>query len=170
MMEERFSFEFVEKQIRKKTFGVLSTIDKKGRPHSTGVLYGVSPPESSFALYVIVGEDYVKTKNVRRNPNVSLVVTFPHYWVRFAPAAYVRFRGTAEILPLDDPDGQWAFQQQRILRMAERTELSEDEAAVFIKINSEPTIFCYGLGLSLMEFRRTHTEAGYRVKIPENRR
>ncbi len=40
------TFEYVEAAVRKKTFGVLTTIDGEGRPHSTGVLYGVSPPAS----------------------------------------------------------------------------------------------------------------------------
>lgn len=41
MAKDRFSFESVEKEVRKKTFGVLSTIDSKGRPHSTGIIFGV---------------------------------------------------------------------------------------------------------------------------------
>ncbi|MHA1959683.1 MAG: pyridoxamine 5'-phosphate oxidase family protein [Candidatus Thorarchaeota archaeon] len=170
MTEQRFSFEFVEEQVRKKTFGVLSTIDKKGRPHSTGVIYGVSPPESSFALYVMVEENFAKTKNVKRNPNVSLVVTFPHYYMRFVPANYVMFRGTAEILPPDFPDGRWAFRQSRILRMNQETEVSEDESVVFVRINPEPTVFCFGVGYGVMEMRSAHTEAAYKVQIPETRR
>ena len=113
----RFTFEFVEKKVRKKTFGVLTTIDSKGRPHSTGIIYAVGSPEKHFALYSIVGEKYAKVRNIKRNPNVSLVVTFPHHWIRFAPASYVMFRGTAEILPDDDADGRWAMSQTRIERM-----------------------------------------------------
>ncbi|MFX1440493.1 MAG: pyridoxamine 5'-phosphate oxidase family protein, partial [Promethearchaeota archaeon] len=112
-----FSFDFIEKEVRKKTFGVLSAVDANGQPHSTGVLYGVSPPESKFALFVVTSESSAKVRHIRRNPNVSLVVTFPHYYIRFAPASYVMFRGTAEFVPLDDSDGQWAFNQKRILRM-----------------------------------------------------
>ena len=118
---KRFTFEFVEKKVRKKTFGVLTTIDSKDRPHSTGIIYAVGPPDKSFALYSIVAANYAKVRNIKRNPKVSLVVTFPHYWIRLAPANYVMFRGTAEILPADDADGRWAMSQTRIGRMNLRT-------------------------------------------------
>lgn len=171
MTSSRFDFDFVEKQVRKKSFGVLSTIDKKGRPHSTGIIYAVGPPESPFALYSIVGENYAKVRNIKRNPNVSLVVTFPHYWVRFAPASYAMFRGTAEIVPFEDPDAQWAMSQTRIGRMNLQTEADASGADyVFIKIRPEPTVFCYGLGHGLMEMRGDHTNMGYKVTIPEERR
>lgn len=167
----RFSFEFVEKQVRKKTFGVITTIDSKGRPHSTGIIYAVGPPEKPFALYSIAGTNYVKIRNIRRNPHVSLVVTFPHYWVRFAPASYVMFRGTAEILPDDDVNGRWAMSQTRIGRMNLQTDADElGVEFVYIKITPEPTIFCYGLGYGLMEQRGNRTNVGYKVTIPEDRR
>lgn len=166
----RFTFEFVEKQVRKKTFGMLTTIDKKGRPHSTGIIYAVSQPEKPFALYCITGTNYVKVKNIKRNPNVSLVVTFPHYWVRFAPASYVMFRGLAEILPGDDPDGKWVMSQKRIGRMILQTE-AEDTGVeyAYIKITPEPTVFCHGLGYGIMELKRDHIGGAYKVTIPEER-
>ncbi len=169
MTDPRFSFELVEKYVRNRTFGVLTTIDRKGRPHSTGILYGVSPPESRFALFILTGNDYVKTKNVQRNPNVSLIITYPHHYLRFVPDNYVMFRGTAELVPFDDEDGTWAFQQKRILRMNEDTDPTEGGGFVFIKITPEPKVFCYGIGFGLMELRKAHTEGSYSVMIPEKR-
>ncbi|MFW9793538.1 MAG: pyridoxamine 5'-phosphate oxidase family protein [Candidatus Thorarchaeota archaeon] len=169
MNENQFSFESVEKAVRKKSFGVLSTIDSKGRPHSTGIIYAVGSPAKPFALYILVGEKYVKVKNIKRNRNVSLVVTFPHYWVRFAPASYVMFRGSAEIIPFSDEDARWAFSQFRIGRMNLESDPG-DTNIVFIKITPEPKVVCYGLGYGLMEMRSSHTSAGYNVTIPENRR
>jgi len=167
----RFTFESVEKKVRKKTFGVLTTIDSKGRPHSTGIIYAVGPPEKPFALYIIVGANYAKVRNIKRNPNVSLVVIFPHYWVRFAPASYVMFRGTAEILPDSDIDGRWAMSQTRIGRMNLQTEAeSIGTEFVYIKITPEPTVFCFGVGYGLMELRGHIEGAMYKVTIPENLR
>jgi general stress protein 26 len=167
----RFTFESVEKKVRKKSFGVLTTIDSKGRPHSTGILYVVGPPEKSFALYSIVGANYAKVRNIKRNPKVSLVVTFPHYWIRFAPASYVMFRGTAEILPGDDADGRWAMSQSRIGRMNLQTEAeSIGTEFVYIKVTPEPTVFCYGVGFGLMELRSHIGNAMYKVTIPDDRR
>lgn len=171
MTDSRFSFDFVEQKIRKKSFGVLSTIDSKGRPHSTGIIYAVGPPESPFALYSIVGANYAKVRNIKQNPNVSLVVTFPHYWIRFAPASYAMFRGTAEIIPFANEDAQWAMSQTRIGRMNLQTEAEDANVEfVFIKITPEPTVFCYGLGFGIMEMRGDLANADYKVKIPEERR
>jgi len=170
MANDRFSFESVEREVRKKTFGILSTIDSKGRPHSTGIIFGVSPFTSPFALYILVGENYAKVRNIKRNPSVSLVVTFPHYYIRFAPASYVMFRGTAEIVPTTDPDARWAMSQKRIQRMNLETDPEQASTnVVFIKITPEPTVFCYGLGFGLMEMRGNHTNVGYKVNIPKNR-
>jgi len=169
MVEERFSFDFLEKEIRKKTFGILTAIDSKDRPHSTGILYGVSPPASKFCFYIITDKKYAKTRYIKRNPNVSLVVTFPHYYIRFAPASYAMFRGTAEIAPFDDTDGRWAFQQKRILRMAAATDPEELADAVFIKLNPEPVVFCYGIGIGIVELRMAHTRGDYKVTIPAER-
>lgn len=167
----RFTFDLVEKKVRKKSFGVLTTIDSKGRPHSTGIIYAVGPPEKPFALYSIVAANYAKVRNIKRNPKVSLVVTFPHYWIRFAPASYAIFQGTAEILPNNDADGRWAMSQSRIGRMNLQTvaELVKTEL-VYIKMTPEPTVFCYGIGIGLMELRGNHANGAYKVTIPEDRR
>ena len=171
MTDSRFSFDFVESQVRKKTFGVLSTIDSKGRPHSTGIIYAVGSPDSPFALYSIVGVKYAKVRNINQNPKVSLVVTYPHYWIRFAPASYVMFRGTAEIIPDSDPGGRWAMSQTRIGRMNLQTDAEElGMEFAYIKITPEPTVFCYGLGFGLMEQRKEHANLEYKVTIPEERR
>ena len=171
MTNSRFDFDFVEKQVRKKTFGVISTIDSKGLPHSTGIIYAVGSPDSPFALYSVVGGKYAKVRNIKRNPNVSLVVTFPHYWIRFAPSSYVMFRGVADIVPDTDPGGRWAMSQTRIGRMNLQVE-AEDLGTefVYIKITPEPTIFCFGLGFGLMESRNNPDSLGYKVTIPEERR
>ena len=167
----QFTFDFIEKKVRRKTFGVLTTIDSKGRPHSTGIVYATGPPEKPFALYSIVGAKYAKVRNIQRNPNFSLVVTFPHYWIRFAPASYVMFRGTAEILPDDNPDGHWAMSQTRIGRMNLQTTAEEiGTELAFIKMTPEPTVFCFGVGMGVMEIRGDHANSAYKVIIPENRR
>ena len=73
MTSSKFDFDYVEKQVRKKTFGVVSTIDTKGRLHSTGIIYAIGPPGSPFALYCAADAKYAKVRNINRNPNVSLV-------------------------------------------------------------------------------------------------
>ena len=53
-------------------------------------------------------------------------------------------------------------------RMNMSTDMSEDEM-VFIKILPEPIVICHGLGIGLMAMRSDHTNAAYKVKIPEDR-
>ena len=169
MTNRGFDFDFIEREVRNKTFGVFTAIDPKGRPHSTGILYGVAPPESKFALYIMTEKGYAKVRHVKRNPNVSLVVTFPHYYIRFAPASFVMFRGTAKLVPLDDPDAQWAFRQKRVLRMAQQLDSEVLEKALFIKMNPEPTVFCFGVGIGVMELRNELSSGSYKVTIPADR-
>lgn len=134
------------------------------------MLYGVAPPQSHFALYMLSVEGAAKVRNIRRNPKTSLVVTFPHHYLRFVPANYTMFRGTSEIVPFDDLNGQWAFRQHRILRF-NITSASEEtrQNGVFIKLVPEPKLFCYGLGMSIMEIRKSHETGSYSVRIPEVR-
>ena len=161
------TFDFVEGEVRKKTFGVLTTVDGGNRPHSTGILYGVAPPSSPFALYFLTLEHYVKVRNVRENPQVSLVVPFPHRILSFIPAPCATFRGAADVVPFDDPDARWAFQQRRILR--DNVAWLADIEPVFIKLKPEPVVQCHGLGIGLREMRSEHTAGGYKARIPTGR-
>ena len=115
--------------------------------------------------------NYAKVRNIKQNPNVSLIVTFPHYWFRFAPASYVMFRGTAEIVSFDNADARWAMSQSRIGRMNLRTAAKlVGTELVYIKITPEPTVFCFGLGIGIMEIKGDHANAAYKVTIPEEQR
>lgn len=71
------NFEFVGKEIRKNTFGILSTIDQNGKSHSTGILYGVASPESKFLLYILTENNYKKVQNLKHNNSISFVIPFP---------------------------------------------------------------------------------------------
>lgn len=163
-------FEQVEAAVRRKTFGVFTTIDPNGRPHSTGVLYGVAPPTSPFALFVLTLAGYVKVRNVHANPNTSLVVTFPHRVLSFVPASCATFRGRTEVVAATDPDGLWAFRQQRILRDNLAVLDRLDEPAVFLKLIPDPKVLCYGVGIPLRQMRKHREHLDYRVFIPAERR
>jgi len=69
---------------------VFSSIDAKGRPHSTPVWYLYDNDE----IIISVGKDEQKHKNVLRNPNVSVVIER-----RQLPYYAVMVYGTAEIGP-----------------------------------------------------------------------
>ncbi len=162
-------FAYVEKQLRKKSFGVISVVDSQGRPHSTGVIYAIPPRPHPFHFYVLTGIDYRKTRYIRLNPNVAFMVTFPHYWMRFVPANAVHFQATAEILPFSDPTAQATFRNSRITRMNLSSEYDEHEM-VFIKIIPPKSLNVYGLGIPMLEMRKDPGAAGYKTVIPEELR
>lgn len=162
-------FDYVEGQLRKKHFGIIGTVTPEGRSHTTAIVYGVSAPEVPLALYVLTEAGYKKTRNIRANPNVSFVITFPHHVLRFVPASCIQFQGRAEVLPVDDPDARAAFQRNQVLRMTLEQGASEPERAVFLKITPDAKIFGYGLGMSLLELRRNIEAGPFRTTVPAER-
>src|SRR6266705_2399374 len=87
--EAPFTFAYVEKLLRRRNFGVLTTITPEGRPHSLGVVYAVSSPDQPFSIYLITRSALKKARNIHNNPNVSFVVPFPHYVFRIVPPACI---------------------------------------------------------------------------------
>lgn len=163
------SYEIVEKEIRRRTFGVLSTVSRDRRPHSTGVVYGVSSREGPFALYVTTNRDNKKARNINRDPNVAFTIPISRRFLKFLPPNCVQFQGTAEIVSFEDEDARNAFSQSLVLRKI--LKLEEEHAgpkAVFIRIRPDSTVHTYGLGSSLIGLLR-NIRAQSRVKIPSSR-
>ncbi len=163
-------FSLIDKEIRGKTFGILNTIDQEGFPHSTGVLYGVSKPSSKFTIYIITSIKYRKTKNIKKNSNVSFIIPFPHHYLRFVPSNTITLTGKAEIKPFDNGEVLEIFMEKRILRLITE-HLSEEskKELVIIEIKPDPRILCYGVGISMWKLRKGHTEGGYSVRIPKEK-
>jgi len=126
-------------------------VSPKSKSQSTGILYGVSLPKGKFTLYVSPSQNYVNVRNIRKNPNVSLVIPFPFYFLLFVPSSTVYFQGTAEILPTNHIEAYKNFSQKRFLRMMLKdvNRSGEKEKMVFIRIKPNRKIFVYGLGFSI---------------------
>jgi len=163
-----FPFAYVERQLRRKNTGILSTVAPEGRAHSVGVVYGVSPPELPFSLYLITRPTLKKARNIRSNPNVSFVVPFPHHFFRFVPASCVQFQGRAQLLPSDDSVANKVFQSSLVLRQSLKHTKNLGEP-VFIRIVSDERIFTWGIGASVWQIIR-HAAKNCYVIIPQNRR
>lgn len=161
-----FSFAYVEKQLRRKIFGVLSTVTPEGRAHSAGVVYGVSPPGSPFRLYLISRPSLKKARNIKTNPNVSLTVPFPHYILRMVPPACIDIQGTAEILPINDPVAGQIFNKSIVLRRSLEHDLKIGES-IFIRIAPAKKIFSWGLGANIWQLLRNPPTAYY-VVFPDS--
>lgn len=170
MNEYDITFSFVEKQIRTKTFGVLTTLNKDGTPHTTGILYGVSPPASKFAIYCLTSKEYKKVHNISQNPDVSFLIPFPHFYIRFAPSSTVTFQGKADFIPVNVTKIQNIFTKKRILRLIiDEIQQEEQESMTFIRIKPKSKVLCYGLGYNVFKLRKGHAEGGYSVTIPQDR-
>lgn len=69
---------------------IITTNGANGVPHSTPVWYLV---EDDGALSIIVSRDAVKLRNIERDPLISITIA-----PETRPYAFVRYRGSAEVL------------------------------------------------------------------------
>lgn len=170
-----FTFDYVEKQLRKKTFGILTTVAPEGRPHSVGVVYAMAPQSQQqfFCLYLITRPVLKKARNIRNNPNVSFVVPFPHYLFSSIPPRCIQFQGKAELLPIsDDSIALKAFQSSIVLKRSMQHSLRLGES-IFIRVVPDKKIFCFGIGANLLKFlipSQNKNLGNFYVTVPENRR
>ena len=73
------------------SLGVLATIKRDGRPQLSNVTYHFDP--RSVAIEVSVTEPRAKTRNLRRDPRASILVSSEDGW------AYAVAEGDAELSP-----------------------------------------------------------------------
>ena len=166
-----FPFSYIEKQLRKKSFGIITTSTPQGITHSVGVVYGVAPPNLPFTLYLLSSPTSKKARNIQNNPNISFVVPYPHYLFRMIPPSCIQFQGKAEPIPADDPIATKVFQNSFVLHrsLTHSIEMSE---LVFFRIVPDKKIFCWGIGAKLWQFiipSQSKKLENLYVIIPENR-
>ena len=77
--------------VRARKNGVLTTIRANGRPQLSNILY---VPGDDDVLRISVTDGRAKTKNIRRDPRVSLYVPGDNFW------QFVVLEGTAELTPV----------------------------------------------------------------------
>lgn len=70
--------------------GVLVTIKRDGRPQLSNVMFTVIDGE----IRISVADSRAKTKNMRRDPRISLHVSAPDFW------SYVVLEGDAVLTPV----------------------------------------------------------------------
>ena len=165
-----FPFEYVEKLLRTKNFGIFSTVTDTGQPHSVGVVYATSPPSAhSFSLYLLSRIKLKKVKNISNNPNVSFVVPFPHYIMRMIPPACIQFSGKAKLISFEDAIARRAFQKSIVLRRSIIHNLSLGGENTFIRIIPSNKIFSFGIGASIWQIlirSRSKNLRNYYVNVP----
>jgi PPOX class probable F420-dependent enzyme len=73
-------------------WGVLATVKRDGRPHLSNVGYAYD--RDADLIRVSVTADRVKTRNLERDPRVTLHVASKDFWT------WVAVEGTAELTPV----------------------------------------------------------------------
>ena len=166
-----FSFEYLEKQLSNKNFGVLTTVSSKGKPHSVGVVYSIAPLDQPFALYIITRPSLKKARNLCDNPNVSFVVPFPQLLFSFIPPACIQFQGKAQIMPIDDPIATKAFEKSIVLKRSKIHSTSLGKS-IFVRVVPTSKIFCFGLGARIWDFlipSKSKNIGNFYVVVPRSR-
>jgi PPOX class probable F420-dependent enzyme len=77
--------------VRARKNGVLTTIRANGRPQLSNILY---VPGDDDVLRISITDGRAKTKNIRRDPRVSLYVPGDNFW------QFLVLEGTAELTPV----------------------------------------------------------------------
>ena len=168
------SFEEVYRELRRHTFGTLSTIDSKNRSHSVGLIYAVSDQELPLQIYAMTQMKTRKVKNIKANPNVSFVVPCPRKLLSMVPPSCIQFQGIAEILPITDQTAAKAFKSSYLLRMmlnkADDVDTANLGEPCYIEIKPDPVLYTYGLGLSVWQLYKHIENADSKVKVPPHAR
>jgi hypothetical protein len=127
---------------------VLSTVNKKGNPQSSVVVY----ESDGYALYFTTGKNTLKGKNMRNNNNVSVTIPFMknllHKFIP-APPAELHFKAKVEILEREDEEIQTNL--AKVLKYEEKAGISAE--TIYIKLTPSKKIATYGVGIKLLEMR-----------------
>jgi len=160
----------VIRELRKRTFGVLSTVGPDGRSHSVGIEYGVFTGAGAFEIYVMTRRQLKKARDIVGNPNVSFVVPLTRRLLWFLPPPCIQFEATAEILDRTDPRGIQTFRTffmgRRILTMYEELERRGETRTCFLRITPGPVLSTYMVGHSLLELSRRMEVGMEKVEVP----
>jgi hypothetical protein len=165
-------FEVVERTLRRQTFATLSTVTADGRPHATGVVYAVSPCGQPLVLYITTRTTTRKVRNIRAHPDVAFVVPVSRRLLPVFPPRAIQFQGTATVVPNEDDGALRAFDSSWFLRrilVAEQRIVTEGGDLCFIRIRPDPTVFTYGIGMSVWDNMRHPRKAMSRETIPDER-
>jgi general stress protein 26 len=155
--DRRVTTELVIQELRKHDFAVLSTSDAAGNPHSAGVNYGVSRPDSALTLFVMTRRHLRKARNIAQNPNVSLVIPLTRRLLRFLPPPTIQLSGQAEIVDWTDAEGIQVFQTfwlgRHIHKAYQESHRRGETRICFLRITPDPVINTYMVGSNAWRLR-----------------
>lgn len=149
----------VRRAMARRSFCILATSSAANRPHAVGLLYAAV----GFDVYLLIGSDTVKARNIRENPRVAVCIpvrTFP-----FAPPMAVQYQGTAELLATDDPGIGPLLKGGRLKKITGFGAL-DTPGTVFVRVRPGRRITTYGLGVPIFTLLRDVTQGTRSVEVP----
>lgn len=171
-MAATLTYDAVIKELRKRNYAALCTVDERGRPHSVGIDYGVAA--DGRAIYVMTRSHLKKARNIATNPNVAITVPITRRLLWFLPPPSIQFHGTAEILDRTDADGILTFKSfflgRRILSMYADSERRGETRVCFLRIVPEGQIDTYMVGNSIFELMRRMEAGNAKIEVPDRYR
>jgi hypothetical protein len=146
--------------IRDKNWMVLATVNKKGIPQSSVVMYA----SDGKTIYVSTGKNSLKVKNIKQNKHVAVTIPFRknflHQLIKKAPPAEIHFKGEAEILPYSNEEARKFFSKM----IGVPDDLTD--SSVWLKIKPTSKIASYGVGIGFLKMRNPEM-AGNIIQLPE---
>lgn len=160
-----FSLRDLVKLIEGRNFCALATQGREG-PHVAGVSYFAK----GFNIYILSSANTTKVRNIRRDPHVAVHVSVP--WpVVPAPPRSIQFRGTAEILPIDNADANAALAKAPlVLRRVMRHLLKNVDTEIWgeniwIRIRPTERVETFMVGVPVTTVFRDEKEAIRHFKV-----
>ena len=167
-MPSPLTYDDIVRQLRRRTYAVLSTVDEHGFPHAAGVDYGVSL--FGDAIYVMTRRHLKKARNIAANPHVALTIPLMRRILWFLPPPSIQFQATAEILDRTDEGGVETFRTfflgRQILKMYDDFVRRGETRVCFLRITPSTEISTYMVGQSIWRTIRRMESGVVKVRVP----
>jgi nitroimidazol reductase NimA-like FMN-containing flavoprotein (pyridoxamine 5'-phosphate oxidase superfamily) len=161
-----YTLEDLTRLIAKRNFCVLATQELRG-PHVVGVSYFAR----GLDLHILTSAKTVKVRNVRRDPRVAVHIPVPWSLVP-APMKSIQFRGSAEILPIDDASANEALEHSSFVmlrvmrRLLRNVDVKVWGESVWIHVRPRKRIETFMIGVPSTTIFRDEAKAMLHFEVP----
>ena len=162
-----YTLEDVTRLIAKRNFCVLATQGPRG-PHVAGVGYFAT----GLDIYIPTGARTAKARNIRRDPHVAVHIPVPWPLVA-APPRSIQFRGSAEILPIDDASAKAAVDQGPLVmrrvfrRLLENADTQTWGESIWVHVRPTGRIETFMVGVPATTIFREEKKAMLHFNVPD---
>jgi general stress protein 26 len=161
--DEARQLQAVERAIARHSFCVLATSSAANRPHAVGILYAAV----GFDLYLLIGGETIKARNIRENPRVAVSIPVRTIPIPMAPPMAVQYQGTAELLTVDDPEITTLLRDGKLKKITGLGALKAP-GVMFVRVRPGRRIASYGIGVSPLSLMRDVTSGARSVEVPHH--